>query len=132
MKQVETKRSENQSDRFFSPASFVRNEVKIETNWTKEPASGLIVIILYDNLFYCSTFYLWQRRYSSCRIFCLLSVLSVICQMSVSATRHVCLLVLFIQNDQIIHCCRRFIGSLPSCDVFTTYRFSITQGSSGI
>ena len=34
-KQAETKRSENQSDRFFSPTSFGRNEVKIETNKTK-------------------------------------------------------------------------------------------------
>ena len=39
-KQVETKRSENQSDRFFSPASFGQNEVKIEANGTKELASG--------------------------------------------------------------------------------------------
>ena len=40
MKQAETKLSENQIDRFFSPASFGQNEVEIETNWAKEPASG--------------------------------------------------------------------------------------------
>ena len=33
-------KQDNQSGRFFSPASFLRNEVKIETNGTKEPASG--------------------------------------------------------------------------------------------
>ena len=40
MKQAEMKRNENQSDRFFSTASFGQNEVKIETNGTKKPASG--------------------------------------------------------------------------------------------
>ena len=40
MKQGETKRSENRSDRFYSPTSFGRNEVQIETNRTKEPDSG--------------------------------------------------------------------------------------------
>ena len=42
------KRSENRSDRLFRPTSLVQNEVKIETNKTKEPDT----VMMTDETFY--------------------------------------------------------------------------------